>query len=37
MGNRVNPRRVPRTQKDVDAAYDRGVTEGLHRGIELML
>lgn len=24
MGNRVNPRRVPRTQKDVDAAYDRG-------------
>ena len=22
---------------DVDAAYDRGVTEGLHRGIELML
>ena len=37
MGNRVNQRRVPRTQKDVDAAYDRGVTEGLHRGIELML
>lgn len=37
MGNRVNPRRVPRTQKDVDAAYDRGITEGLHRGIELML
>lgn len=25
MGNRVNPRRVPRTQKDVDAAYDRGI------------
>lgn len=37
MGSKVNPRRVPRTQKDVDAAYDRGVTEGLHRGIELML
>ena len=37
MGNRVNPRRVPRTQKDVDAAYDQGITEGLHRGIELML
>ena len=33
----MNPRRVPRTQKDVDAAYDRGITEGLHRGIELML
>lgn len=37
MGTKVNPRRVPRTQKDVDAAYDRGITEGLHRGIELML
>lgn len=37
MGSKVNPRRVPRTQKDVDAAYDRGITEGLHRGIELML
>lgn len=34
---RVNPRRVPRTQRDVDAAYDKGVTEGLNRGIELML
>ena len=37
MDNRVNPRRVPRTQKDVDAAFDRGVAEGLNRGIELML
>lgn len=37
MGAKVNPRRVPRTQKDVDAAYDQGITEGLHRGIELML
>lgn len=37
MSAKVNPRRVPRTQKDVDAAFDRGVTEGLHRGIELML
>lgn len=33
----MNPRRVPRTQEDVDAAFDRGVAEGLHRGIELML
>lgn len=33
----MNPRRVPRTQKDVDAVYDRGIAEGLHRGIELML
>lgn len=37
MSAKVNPRRVPRTQKDVDAAFDRGVAEGLHRGIELML
>lgn len=34
---RVNPRRVPRTQRDVDAAYDKGIAEGLNRGIELML
>lgn len=37
MGSKVNPRRVPRTQKDVDAAFDRGVAEGLNRGVELML
>ena len=37
MGTKVNPRRVPRTQKDVDAAFDRGVVEGLNRGVELML
>ena len=37
MGAKVNPRRVPRTQKDVDAAFDRGVAEGLNRGVELML
>lgn len=37
MGTKVNPRRVPRTQKDVDAAYDAGIVEGLRRGIELML
>lgn len=34
---RVNPRRVPRTQRDVDTAYDKGVADGLNRGIELML
>lgn len=37
MGTKVNPRRVPQTQKDVDAAFDRGVAAGLNRGIELML
>ena len=33
----MNPRRVPRTQQDVNAAYDAGIAEGLSRGIELML
>lgn len=33
----MNPCRIPRTQRDVDAAYDAGITEGLNRGIELML
>lgn len=37
MGRSINPRRVPRTQADVEAAYTKGVTEGLNRGIELML
>ena len=36
MSAKVNPRRVPRTEVDV-AAYAKGVTEGLNRGIELML
>lgn len=33
----MNPRRIPRTQQDVNAAYDTGIAEGLNRGIELML
>ena len=37
MAAKVNPRRIPRTQRDVGAAYDAGITEGLNRGIELML
>ena len=37
MSAKVNPRRVPRTEADVEAAYTTGVTEGLNRGIELML
>lgn len=37
MSAKVNPRRVPRTEADVAAAYTKGVTEGLNRGIELML
>ena len=33
----MSPRRIPRTQHDVNAAYDAGIAEGLNRGIELML
>lgn len=34
---KTNPRRIPRTQADVDKAYSNGVVEGLNRGIDLML
>lgn len=34
---RTNPRRIPRTQADVDKARSEGITEGLNRGIDLML
>lgn len=37
MAAKANPRRIPRTQRDVDAAYDAGIAAGLNRGIELML
>ena len=37
MAAKVNPRRIPRTQQDVNAAYDAGIADGLNRGIELML
>lgn len=37
MAAKVNPRRIPRTQRDMDVAYDAGIAEGLNRGIELML
>lgn len=37
MVAKVNPRRIPRTQRDVDAAYDVGIAVGLNRGVELML
>lgn len=35
--HKTNPRRIPRTQADVDKAYSNGVVEGLNRGIDLML
>lgn len=34
---KTNPRRIPRTQADVDKAYSNGIVEGLNRGIDLML
>lgn len=27
---KVNPRKVPRTQADVDAAWEKGVLDGVH-------
>ena len=37
MPHRTNPRKIPRTQADVDRAYNDGTTDGLKRGIDLML
>ena len=37
MPHRTNPRKSPRTQADVDRAYGDGITDGLNRGIDLML
>ena len=32
-----NPRRVPRTQADVEKAYDKGLTDGTVCGLTVML
>ena len=37
MAHKTSPRRIPRTQADVDRAYGDGITDGLKRGIDLML
>lgn len=37
MSHKTNPRKIPRTQADVDRAYEDGITDGLKRGIDLML
>lgn len=34
---RVNPKRIPRTQADVDKAYDKGLTDGTICGLTVML
>ena len=35
--NSSNPRRIPRTQADVDKAYKRGMTDGLQGALTIML
>lgn len=37
MKNRTNPRKIPCSKADVDKAYQRGLDDGLLRGIHLML
>lgn len=37
MANKTNPRRIPRTQADVDRAYDKGLTDGTICGLTVML
>lgn len=32
-----NPKRIPRTQADVDRAYTQGVDDGIEGGIEMFL
>ena len=37
MRNKTNPRRVPKTQADVDKAYERGKTDGAKSSIIIMM
>ena len=36
-GNTSNPRKIPRTQADVDKAYKRGMNDGLQGALTIML
>ena len=36
-GNTSNPRKIPRTQSDVDKAYKRGMNDGLQGALTIML
>ena len=36
-GNISNPRKIPRTQADVDKAYKRGINDGLQGALTIML
>lgn len=37
MGKKTNPRKIPRTQADVDRAYERGKEEGSKSAIIIMM
>ena len=37
IGNTSNPRKIPRTQADVDKAYKRGMNDGLQGALTIML
>lgn len=37
MGKKVNPRNIPRSQADVDKAYERGKTDGAKSSIIIMM
>lgn len=36
-GNTSNPRKIPRTQADVEKAYKRGMNDGLQGALTIML
>lgn len=37
MAKKVNPKRVPRTQADVDRAYEDGIKDGSHVASVIMM
>lgn len=37
MSNRINPRKIPKTQADVDKAYKRGMNDGLQGALTIFL
>lgn len=37
MGKKINPKRIPRTQQDVDRAYQDGIKDGSHVASVIMM
>ena len=37
MGKKINPKRIPRTQADVDRAYNDGIKDGSHVASVIMM